>query len=451
MRPSSLLACRYERTPPRTPTAPPPLPRRTLEAYIRIPNQSPSFEPAWESSGHTAAAVDLLCGWVRAQNIAGLSLEVLRFPGCTPLIFIEVPAFSPGGGAAAPAAAPTVMLYGHMDKQPPMTAAWSAGLSPYTPVERGGRLYGRGGADDGYAIFGAVTALAALRAAGAAHGRAVILIEASEESGSPDLPGYVAALAPRIGTPTLIVCLDSGCGDYERLWVTTSLRGLVGGTLRATILTEAVHSGSSSGVVPSSFRLLRQVLSRVEDEASGRVLLPELWCDVPPARTAQAAATAAILGDAVYKNFPFVAGAAPLGAADHAGLLLRRTWHPALSVTGAEGLPPLEQAGNVLRTTTALKLSMRLPPRTDADAASAALKAALEREPPCGAHISYTAEKAGPGWDAPAAAPWLTAAVDAASLDGWGKPAAYHVSRGGASARTRHCSGARGRDAPSLV
>ena len=447
----------------------------TLEEYIRIPNQSPSFEPDWEASGHTAAAVELLCNWVRAQGVEGLALEVLRAPGRTPLIFIELPAWAPPG-AAVPTQ--TVMLYGHLDKQcvpagaalphsqhsapllcgggggggggggaglpgragsrcshfppsipndrPPMTAAWSAGLAPYTPVVRDGKLYGRGGADDGYALFGSVTALAALRAAGAPHGRAVILIEASEESGSPDLPAYVAQLAPRIGVPTLIVCLDSGCGDYERLWVTTSLRGLVGGTLRVAVLTEAVHSGSSSGVVPSSFRLARQLLSRVEDEASGRVLLPELWCDVPPARSAQAAATAAILGASVYRNFPLVAGAAPLGADDHAALLLRRTWQPALSVTGAAGLPPLEAAGNVLRTSTSLKLSMRLPPRVDAEAASAAFKRALEREPPCGAHVSYTAEKAGPGWDAPAALPWLTAAIEEASRAGWGRAAAYH-------------------------
>lgn len=376
------------------------------------------FAPDWEKSGETEAVITLFTSWVAAQGIAGLTLEVMRAPGRTPLLFLELPAS--GGGS-------TVMLYGHLDKQPPMTAAWSAGLAPYEPVVRDGKLYGRGGADDGYALFGAVTALAALRAQGAAHGRAVIMIEASEESGSPDLPHYVTALAPRIGSPSLIVCLDSGCGDYERLWLTTSLRGLAGGTLRAAVLTEAVHSGSASGIVPSSFRICRQVLSRVEDEATGRVLLPELWCAVPPARTAQAAATAAIVGDGVVKAYPFVAGAHPQGdAGDLAGLLLRRTWQPALSVTGAEGFPPLVQAGNVLRVATAFKLSMRLPPRVDADVAGAALKAALEREPPCGARVSFELEKAGPGWDAPESAPWLAAAIDAASLASWGKPAAYH-------------------------
>ena len=307
-----------------------------------------------------------------------------------------------------------------------MTEAWSAGLHPYTPVVRDGKLFGRGGADDLYALFGALTALTALKAQGVPHGRAVIIIEFSEESGSPDLPHYVRALRARIGVPTLIVCLDSGCGDYERMWLTTSLRGLIGGNLRTRILREGVHSGSSSGVVPSSFRLTRQLLSRIEDEASGRVLLPELHCPIPPARLAQAAATAALLGPSIITNFPFVDGARPHAPEDLGELLLRRTWRPALSITGAEGLPPLAGAGNVLRTETALKLSMRLPPRCAAEPAAAALKAALEASPPCGAHVSFELEKSGAGWDAPESAPWLSEAVEAASVGAFGREPAFH-------------------------
>ncbi len=275
-------------------------------------------------------------------------------------------------------------------------------------------------------MFGALSALAALRAQGVPHGRAVIMIEFCEESGSPDLPHYVRSLRARIGIPTLIVCLDSGCGDYERMWVTTSLRGLIGGNLRTRILREGVHSGSSSGVVPSSFRLTRQLLSRIEDEASGRVLLPELHCPIPPARLAQAAATAALLGPSIITNFPFVDGARPHAPEDLGELLLRRTWRPALSITGADGLPPLDRAGNVLRTETALKLSMRLPPRCAAEPAAAALKAALEASPPCGAHVSFELEKSGAGWDAPESEPWLAEAVEAASVGAFGREAAFH-------------------------
>jgi acetylornithine deacetylase/succinyl-diaminopimelate desuccinylase-like protein len=375
------------------------------------------FDANWAAEGHTERVIALFSAWVAAQKVPGLSLEVVRAEGRTPLLFLELAATGGGGG--------TVLMYGHLDKQPPMAAAWAEGLHPYEPVVRDGKLYGRGGADDGYALFGAVTALGALRAQGAAHGRAVIIIEACEESGSPDLPQYVLALRARIGTPTLIVCLDSGCGNYEQMWLTTNLRGLVGGNLRTTILKEAVHSGSSSGVVPSSFRITRQLLSRVEDEATGRVLLPELHCAIPPDRVREAAAVAKIMGESVYKNFPWVEGAAPSGAEDLAELLLRRTWRPALSVTGAEGFPTLAQAGNVLRTSTALKLSMRLPPRCAAEPAGLALKAALEASPPHGAHVVFELEKSAAGWDAPASAPWLSAAVEAASLAAFGAPPAY--------------------------
>ena len=201
---------------------------RTIEKYIEVPSQSPAFDPAWETNGLIDQTVTLLTSWVSAQGIEGLTLEVVKEPKRTPLIMIQVPATSSDD---------TVLMYGHLDKQvrgsggehcsifltpshlltqPPMAAGWLEGLGPYTPVEREGKLYGRGGADDGYAVFAAITALGALRKQGLPHARAVVLIEASEESGSPDLPHYVSNLRATIGTPSLIVCLDSGCGNYEQ-------------------------------------------------------------------------------------------------------------------------------------------------------------------------------------------------------------------------------------------
>jgi acetylornithine deacetylase/succinyl-diaminopimelate desuccinylase-like protein len=306
-----------------------------------------------------------------------------------------------------------------------MESAWDKDLHPYKPVVKDGKLYGRGGADDGYSIFGSILSLMALQAQGIPHGRAVVVIEACEESGSPDLPHYVYSLQARIGTPSLIVCLDSGCGNYEQMWITTNLRGLCGGNLTTKILSEGVHSGSSSGVVPSSFRITRMLLSRVEEEATGRILLPELHCPIPPDRLAEAKLTAGILGQSIYKNFPFVAGAGPAHPEDQAELLLRRTWRPALSITGAAGFPTLEQAGNVLRTHSSFKLSMRLPPRVDAKVAGVALKAALEAHPPYGAHVEFDLEKSASGWDAPPSVPWLSQAVQQASMACWGKPPAY--------------------------
>jgi len=387
----------------------------TLVEYIRIPNKSPAFEPEWEKLGHMERALQLLAGWAgeKIKALPGATLSIERLPGRTPLILIEAP------GARSD---DTVLLYGHLDKQPEMTG-WADGKGPWIPVLEGDKLYGRGGADDGYALFGALAALLALKQQNVAHARAVIVIEASEESGSPDLPYYMEALADRIGAPSLVVCLDSGCGDYERLWLTTSLRGLVGGVLRVDVLEEGVHSGDASGVVPSSFRILRQLLSRLENAETGEVLVEELRAPIPPERVAQAKIAAQALGDQVFAKFPFVEGARPM-ASDLSELVLNRTWRPALSVTGLGGAPAPGDAGNVLRPFTEAKLSMRLPPTVDAVMASKRMKEILESDPPYGARVSFHYEEPGTGWNAPKTAPWLEAALEDASHASWGKPMA---------------------------
>jgi len=385
-----------------------------LTEYIRIPNKSPMFDADWAKHGYMDQAVALLEKWARTQPIPGLQLEVVRLPGRTPLIFIEIP----GQGED------TVLLYGHLDKQPEMTG-WAAHLGPWQPVLEGDRLYGRGGADDGYAMFGALAAIRALHEQGVPYARCVVMIEACEESGSYDLPYYVDHLAARIGKPSLIVCLDSGCGNYDQLWLTTSLRGLTGGNLVVKVLEEGVHSGDASGIVASSFRILRRILSRLEDETSGRIVPQELYVDVPEARLAQARRTAQVLGNAVYDKFPFVAGMQPV-LADTTELVLNRTWRPALSVTGIGGMPALDSAGNVLRPYTAVKLSLRVPPTLDAKAGGEFVKRLLEADPPYGAKVSFELEKAGSGWDSPALAPWLEHSVEQASRTYFGMPVAYN-------------------------
>ena len=371
-----------------------------LHEYVAIPNVSPSFDPEWESNGHMQRAVDLIEGWCRSRPIPGLTVEVHQLPGRTPLIVVEVP---PTGGGSAD---DTVLLYGHLDKQPEMEG-WRDGLGPWTPVLEGDRLYGRGAADDGYAAFASLTAIEAVHAAGGATTRCIVLIEASEESGSPDLPAYVEALATRIGQPSLVVCLDSGCIDYDRMWVTTSLRGLAGGVLSVDIVTEGLHSGDVSGMIPSSFRISRSLLSRIEDEVTGRVLLPELTVEIPADRVREAQATAEAIGR-MADHYPFVDDAGPT-TDDPVEQLLSRTWRPALSVVGADGLPPVGRAGNVLRPRTSLKLSMRLPPTCDPAAAVEAMRAALVTDPPYGARVTFTGTEQGPGWNAPEFAPgWST-------------------------------------------
>jgi acetylornithine deacetylase/succinyl-diaminopimelate desuccinylase-like protein len=383
-----------------------------LVEYIRIPCKSPHFDADWAAHGHIDAAVGLAEAWCRAQPVPGMQVEVVRLPGRTPLLFLEIPGDAPG----------TVLLYGHLDKQPEMTG-WREGLGPWTPVMEDGRLYGRGGADDGYAVFGSIAAVLALRAQGIAHARCVAMIECCEESGSYDLPAYLEALAPRVGAVDLVIGLDSGCGNYEQLWVTTSLRGLAAGTLSVEVLTEGVHSGDASGIVPSSFRIARLLLDRIEDAATGRILPHEFHCDIPAERIDQAHKAGAMLGRDVYAKFPFAGGTQSM-VADPAQAILNRTWRPFLAVTGAEGLPPVPQAGNVLRPRTVLKLSLRLPPLVDGPQATRDLKRILEADPPHGAVVRFEPDQGATGWSAPATQPWLLDAVEQASQACYGKPAA---------------------------
>ncbi len=388
-----------------------------LVDYIRIPNKSPMFDADWVANGYMDQAVNLMESWARAQNIPGLQVEVVRLEGRTPLIFLEIPATGPETGDD------TVLLYGHLDKQPEMTG-WDDDLGPWIPVLRDEKLYGRGGADDGYAIFGSLAAILALQEQGLPHARCVILIEACEESGSYDLPAYVDHLADRIGQPSLVVCLDSGCANYDQLWCTTSLRGLTGGNFTVKVLNEGVHSGDASGVVPSSFRLLRQLLSRIEDETTGRILLEGLHTEIPAERLEQAKRAADVVDTAIFDKFPLVDGLKPMND-DLTELVLNRTWRPALSVTGIGGMPPLESAGNVLRPETSVKLSLRLPPTANGKVCGELLKEALLRDPPNGAQVTLELEKASTGWNAPAMAPWLTQSIDDASQAFFGKPAMY--------------------------
>jgi acetylornithine deacetylase/succinyl-diaminopimelate desuccinylase-like protein len=387
-----------------------------LTDYIRIPNKSPAFDPDWEKHGHMEKVVDLFAGWAQGKlaQLPGSSLEVVRLPGRTPLIFIEVPGTAPG----------TILMYGHLDKQPEMLG-WDAGKGPWQPLIEDGKLYGRGGADDGYAMFASLAALLALQEQGIAHARAVIVIEACEESGSPDLPFYIEHLAARIGTPDLVVCLDSGCGNYDQLWLTTSLRGNLLGNLNVRVLTEGVHSGAASGIVPSSFRILRELLSRIEDEATGRMKLPELFVDIPPDRLKQAKETADILGDEVWSGMPFAGSTKPM-AGDNTDVILEKTWRPQLAVTGMDGYPTPANAGNVLLPYSTAKLSLRLPPTLDAESARIALKTALEKDPPYDAMVEFDTPRGDGGWNAPALAPWLEASLNAASQAAFGKPVAFH-------------------------
>ena len=411
-----------------------------LADYIRVPAKSPAFDADWAQNGYIDTVVRQAATWIEAQKVDGLKLEIIQLEGRTPVLFFEVPASRGGADVARDeaksASAHTVLMYGHLDKQPEFTG-WRTDLGPWTPKYEGGKLYGRGGADDGYAVYASIAAIQALKSQKVAHPRIVGLIETCEESGSYDLLPYVDALRTRLGEVALVICLDSGAGNYDQLWLTSSLRGMASGVLKVEILTEGVHSGDASGLVPSSFRIMRQVLDRLEDSVTGRLLPSAFHCEIPSDRLAQAQATAAILGDAVHQRFPWAhhdCGGSTVFAlpttTNPVQALLSRTWTPTLSVTGADGFPELKNAGNVLRPYTAFKLSLRLPPLVDAPAAVQLLKALLEDNAPYQARVTFESAGAATGWNAPGTAPWFEQALNAASQTYFGAPCGY-IGQGG--------------------
>lgn len=389
-----------------------------LSAYVRIPNKSPMFDPDWEKQGHMEAAIGLMADWCRAQALPGMEVEIRRLPGRTPLLFVDIPGELPG----------CVLLYGHLDKQPEFTG-WLPGLGPWDPVIRDGKLYGRGGADDGYAVFSSLTAIAALKTQKVPLARCVLLIEACEESGSIDLPHHLEALGARIGDPSLVICLDAECGNYDQLWCTTSLRGNLTGNLRVRMLTEGVHSGMGTGIAATPFRIVCQLMARLENAVTGDVLIDELQAAIPKDRRAQISAAAQVLGPAVAAKMPFVPGARPVSN-DPVELLINSTWRATVAVTGADGIPPVRSAGNVLLPELTLKLSLRLAPTTAADSAAKAVKQTLERDPPYGADVKFEDISCAAGWNAPPMLPWLEESVMRASREIYRKDA-VHIGAGG--------------------
>ncbi len=385
----------------------------SLVEYIKIPAKSPHFDKAWEKNGHIEAAVTLAEAWCRKHAVDGMKLEVVRLPGRTPVLFMEIEGKTKG----------TVLMYGHLDKQPEMTG-WREGFGPWLPKIVDGKLYGRGGADDGYAVFCALSSIRHLQEEKRSHAKIVILIECCEESGSFDLPAYLEFLSPRIQAPDLVIGLDSGCGNYDQLWGTTSLRGLVNGVLSVEVLTEGVHSGDASGIVAESFRVQRELLDRIDDADTGAVHHAAFHAPIPPERGEQAKRAAKVLGKEIWRKFPFVEGMQPM-AEDLDDLVLNRTWRPALAVTGAEGLPLPANAGNVLRPKTTLALSLRLPPTIRGDVAARNLKTLLEADPPHGARVSFEFNHAATGWHAPPTAAWLEKIIDESSRTHYGKPAMW--------------------------
>ena len=377
----------------------------TLVDYIKIPNKSPSFDPDWEKHGHMDKVLNLAANWTEKNKPVGSEMIIKKSPGRTPLLLLDIPGTEEGN----------ILMYGHLDKQPEMEG-WNDDLGPWKPVIKDEKLYGRGGADDGYALFASIASINALKEQKIDHPRILVLIEFSEESGSPDLPHYMDLCTDIIGSPDLVICLDSGAGDYKRFWTTTSLRGLIGLKMKVSVLKEGVHSGGASGHVPSSFRVARSLLSRLEDEKTGEILLEELNTKIPYYRIEETKNLISILGNEVVEEFPWKNGMKP-STDDNVEGVLRRTWRPALSIVGSDGMPSTANAGNVLRPYTTLQLSMRIPPMVDPKKAVDAIEKILKDDIPYGASVELEFEEAAEGWNAPESKTWLLDAIEKASKE----------------------------------
>ena len=382
----------------------------TLSDYIEIPAKSPAFDADWEKHGYIRRAVDHFQRAAARIPVKGAKSKIVTLPGRTPVLCIDVPATG--------ACAGEILFYGHYDKQPEFDG-WANHLGPWLPVIQDNRLYGRGGADDGYAMFAALGSIAALDAQGIPHPRCFVLIEGCEESGSFDLPFYLDHLKKEIGEPDLLICLDAECGNYEQLWLTTSLRGMISGTLRVDVLTEGVHSGMAGGIVPSSFRILRTRLEQVENSLTGD-MLAELYGEIPTHVHAEATLAAQTLDQEVIAKFPWHGSTRPV-TADIAELILRGTWHPSLATVGLGGAPDPSSAGNTLRPFTTAKLAFRLPPNVNARHAAETVTAAFKDSPPQGATVQFKVEAAESGWYAKPLQPQLMKSLNQASSTYFGQ------------------------------
>lgn len=378
--------------------------------FIKIDNLSPFFDTEWYTNGKLDKAAEFCLAWVLRQGVKGLKGEIIKHEDKTPLIYIEIDSHGSDKNC---------ILYGHFDKQPHFTG-WAEGLGPTTPVIKDGLLYGRGGADDGYAVFSSIAAIKNIQLQGGKHGRIVIVIEGSEESGSPHLMHYINHLKDRIGSPDLMVCLDSGAQDYDRLWVTSSLRGMYMADLKVEVLHEGVHSGAGTGLAPDSFMIIRNLLDRLEDSKTGKIV-DALHVEIPKNRIEDAKKVADLKKDKILtehvKLLPGVKGITD----DFTELLLNNTWRPTLAITGAGGLPDYKVAGNVLRQSTTVRLSIRLPPSYDSSKAVGVVNEILTKDPPFNSKVTIEPRTPGNGWNNKEFSEKLHNHLNEASLNLWGK------------------------------
>jgi acetylornithine deacetylase/succinyl-diaminopimelate desuccinylase-like protein len=330
-----------------------------LEELVRIP--SVSADPARVDDVRRSATAT-------AQLFAGAGfadVQTLSVNGGQPAVVARRP---------APDGAPTVLLYAHHDVQP--VGAVRDWLSePFTPTQRGERLYGRGSADD---KAGIAAHLAAVRAYdGEPPVGVTVFVEGEEEVGSPTLAAFLDAYGDLLAADVIVIA-DSGNWAVGKPALTTSLRGLADVVVEVRTLEHAVHSGMFGGPVPDALSCLCRLLATLHDDA-GNVAVQGL-----------------ISGPAAELDYPldrFRAEASVLDGVEliGTGTVVERLWtRPALSVLAIDA-PRVAEASNTLIPVASAKVSLRVPPDNDARAALTALTSHLHSHAPWGAQVSVTA------------------------------------------------------------
>lgn len=361
-----------------------------LMDFIRLPAKSTAFDPQWKENGYLKGACEFAANWIQ-KTVPDAKCEILEFDGKTPCLFVEIDGYQNSDK--------TVAFYGHLDKQPE-AKGWREGLGPWTPVLEGEYLYGRGASDDGYSVYAMITAIEGLRRCKMPYPRIVAIFETQEESGSEDLPDYLLALKERIGSPECFIILDNQCGDYERLWLNTSLRGTITGTLTVKAMDFGIHSGTFSGITPDSVSIAQALVARIHDPITGRVLLKSLHTTIPELRVQQLKEVANELGDNIWKSAPLLPGVSPKHASNHENLI-HSIWEPTLTIIGIDGMPSIKDAGSVIQGQVALRLSFRTPPNIDMNQAMNDIVQCLTQDIPYGCQTTWNDLECNPGWSAP--------------------------------------------------
>ena len=344
-----------------------------LMNFIRIPNLSPLFDPNWKTNGYLFKAANLIVSYAKSLNIKNAEINLLQDSGHTPMVFIEIPASRKNDNR-------TVIFYGHYDKQPYGTG-WDKDKSPTNPVIVDGRLYGRGSADDGYASFSILTAIKTCQEFNCLMPRICCLFEGAEESTDADLKYYFDKLIPILGDNVVaFIPLDSGCPDYDRLWMANSLRGIVDIDVNIQTLDQESHYGpEASGIIAENLFLMRKIYDGLVDSTNGEFKLEEFKIaedKIPAIVMEQMQKEIEIVGDNFIKNIPLYEGVSPLKT-DVKELMINNRWKPSCFILGIDNCPKTEDRGFGVSSGINVRMSIRIPPTVDKNKAIEALKKAL--------------------------------------------------------------------------